>query len=183
MTNAACAAHCAGKNFALFGTEYGRECYCANALAPGAALGQAGCAMPCGGSLPATSAFAAYPNTCGGAQRLSLWNNTLYQPVQTVASVGKYASKGCYSEGTKGRALVSASYSAGDMTVEGCVGFCQGRGWGWAGVEYGQECYCGSGISNGGAPVAGGAGCGMLCAGSQTEYCGGAGRLNVYASS
>jgi len=183
MTNAVCAAYCASKNFALFGTEYGHECYCSNALAPGASLGQTGCTMPCSGNLPASSPFAAYPNTCGGGQRLSLWNNTLYRPVQVVPSVGKYVSKGCYSEGTKGRALVSASWAAGNMTVENCVGYCQGRGWRWAGVEYGQECYCGSGISNGGSPVAGGAGCGMLCAGSPFEYCGGAGRLNVYASS
>jgi len=182
MTNAVCASYCASNNFNLFGTEYGRECYCGNSLAAGASLGQTGCSMPCAGTLPSTSPFAGYANTCGGPGRLSLWNNTAYQPVQTVASVGKYVSKGCYAEGTKGRALASASWAAPNMTVEACVGFCSGKGWGYAGVEYSQECYCGSGISNGGAPTAGD-GCGMLCKGDALQYCGGPGKLNVYSNS
>lgn len=87
--------------------------------------------MPCTGSSA---------EICGGASRLSLYNNTLYKPVQTVPSVGSYVSKGCYSEGTSDRMLNGASYTDGkNMTVEICVGFCRGKGWKWAGVEYASE--------------------------------------------
>ena len=101
-----------------------------------------------------------------------------------MASVGAYKSRGCYAEGTKGSALASTSWSAPNMTVEGGGGFGQGKGWGYAGVEYGDVCYCGSGISNGGgvAPDVE-TGCDMLCAGSQYEFCGGPNRLNVYSVS
>lgn len=69
-----------------------------------------------------------------------MYNNTLYKPVQVVPSVATYTSQGCYTEGTKGRALSSASYSDGkNMTVESCVGFCKGKGQNWAGIEYGAE--------------------------------------------
>lgn len=65
------------------------------------------------------------------------------------------------------------------MTVESCVGFCSGKGFAWAGVEWAQECYCGSAVGKGGASVQ--TGCDMLCKGSLYEYCGGSQRLNVYA--
>ena len=120
---------------------------------------------------------------CGGPNRLTLWNNTLYKPVQVVPSVGSYLSQGCYTEGSAGRrALTGSSYADSvNMTVGSCVAYCRGKGFKWAGVEYSQECYCGAAVSNGGAPAE--SGCDMLCRGSKYEYCGGGGRLNVYRSS
>lgn len=31
-----------------------------------------------------------------------------------------------------------------------CTAFCSGRGFEYAGIEYGRECWCGAGFSNGG---------------------------------
>ncbi|MCJ1434081.1 hypothetical protein MMC27_003447 [Xylographa pallens] len=185
VTNAQCASFCASKNYALFGTEYSSECYCSNALAAGATLQQTGCSMACSGALPPGSPFANYANTCGGPSQISLWNNTLYKPVQIPATVGAYVNQGCYAEGNSGRALSNASWSSSSMTIENCVNYCKGQGvlGKWAGVEYGQQCYCGSGVSNGGGPASdGNVGCNMACAGNQYEWCGGPNRLNVYKS-
>ena len=186
VTNAQCASFCASKNYALFGTEYSSQCYCSNALAAGSTLPQTGCSMACAGTLPPGSPFASYANICGGPNRISLWNNTLYKAVQTPASIGAYINQGCYSEGNNGRALANATWSSSNMTIENCVGFCKEQGalGKWAGVEYGQECYCGSGIANGGGPASdGNVGCDMACAGNQYEWCGGPNRLFVYKSS
>ena len=122
----------------------------------------------------------------GGPSRISLWNNTLYKAVQNPATVGTYVYQGCYAEGSGGRALANASWSSSSVTIESCVNYCKGQGvlGKWAGVEYGQECYCGSGVANGGGPAKdGNVGCNMACAGNQYEWCGGPNRLNVYKSS
>ena len=93
-----------------------------------------------------------------------------------VSGVGAYVSRGCYSEGSGGRALGGASWvDKVNMTVEGCVGFCNGVGW-----SEGRNVIVGRGWGG----VAGRwmrGGCGVLCKGSAEEFCGGSGRLNVYA--
>lgn len=47
------------------------------------------------------------------------------------------------------------------------------------GVEYGRECFCGSGLNSGSVPVDEGD-CNFLCTGDSTENCGAGNRLNVY---
>ena len=69
-----------------------------------------------------------------------MWNLATYQTPAVVKAVGGYISQGCWTEGEGGRALGKASYTdTKNMTVEGCVGFCRGKGLKWAGVEYAQE--------------------------------------------
>lgn len=139
--------------------------------------------MNCAGTLPAGSPFANYSNICGGLNSISLWNNTAYKPAQYVAAVGSYVSQGCYAEGKSGRALTSLFLSNSTITVENCVGYCKGKAFKWAGVEYGSQCFCGSGISNGAVLATdGNVGCNMPCAGNKYEFCGGPNRLNVYSS-
>ena len=186
VTNDQCASFCAAQNYALFGTEYSTQCFCSNALAAGATYPyKTGCSMACAGTLKASSPFAAYANTCGGSNRLSLWSNTLYKPVQNPATIGTFQSKGCYVEGTTGRALTNASItSTTGMTAESCVSYCSKKGYPLAGLENGDECYCGDKLRNGGklandAPSR----CNMRCSGNKYEYCGGLSRLNVYHNS
>ena len=68
------------------------------------------------------------------------------------------------------------------MTVESCQSYCSstanGNDFGLAGLEYGQECYCGTGLQNGAA--VGQAGCGEPCAGNGSEICGAANLLSLY---
>ena len=81
---------------------------------------------------------------CGGSNRLSVYSNNLYRAAAAVVPrVGNYVSQGCYSEGTSGRVLSSASYvDANNMMAEKCVGFCDAKGFKLAGVEWPRECYC-----------------------------------------
>ncbi|PSS37504.1 hypothetical protein PHLCEN_2v711 [Hermanssonia centrifuga] len=71
-----------------------------------------------------------------------------FQPTTPPLSAG-WADVGCIAEGTNGRALTGATMSAHNMTLNVCAGFCQSKGFKLAGVEFGDECYCGNSFSNG----------------------------------
>ncbi|WVR00301.1 hypothetical protein IAU59_007444 [Kwoniella sp. CBS 9459] len=171
MTIQTCQAFCLSKNYPLAGLEYGRECYCGTALQSYSALGFSGCNMPCAGSSQ---------DTCGGSSRLSVYNYTAYVPPQLVASVSTYKLQGCYTEPTKGRALAAYSFTnSTGMTAEWCVSGCQLKGYAYAGMEYGQECWCDKSLNTASTQVANSE-CSMLCPGNQREYCGAGSRLALY---
>lgn len=69
MTNGKCMDFCTSKGYAFAGTEYRRECWCGNSVAPGRQPGTtvaslAGCSFKCGGD---TTQY------CGGDSWLSLY--------------------------------------------------------------------------------------------------------------
>lgn len=77
-------------------------------------------------------------------------------------------------------ANVVVSYAPGN-TPYSCTGLCSSGGYAYAGVEYGDECYCGTGYVGGTEPAAADLSeCGMLCAGSMYEDCGGSWRMQIY---
>jgi WSC domain len=66
------------------------------------------------------------------------------------------------------------------------VGTCAGKGYRYAGAEYGSQCWCGndvlkSGDGKGGVMVSEGE-CVMKCAGDTSEWCGAGNRLSVWGS-
>lgn len=63
------------------------------------------------------------------------------------------------------------------MTIEACQVFC-GNNYALAGLEYGQECYCGNALQN--SASLGHTGCTELCAGNSSEICGAANLISVY---
>ncbi|KAI1338944.1 WSC-domain-containing protein [Xylariaceae sp. FL0016] len=181
MTVDTCASYCQAKNYALFGVEYGRECYCGSTVKPSTnTFDDASCDMPCSGDSI---------QKCGGSSRISVWNNTVYAPTHNLNTVSgtNFAYLGCYSEGSSGRALgrqattsQSASSSDSKLTVEKCGNFCASKGFKYMGVEYGGECYCNNeGIVNG-AVKSGESECDMSCNGDVRQWCGGRSRINVY---
>lgn len=175
-----CAAYCQAGNFAYIGLEYSGECYCGNTPPPKSqSAAESTCNMPCKGNTA---------QMCGGSSRLSVYNNTLYVPTRSPASVkvngqAAYNYVACYKESTSGRALGSAaSTSSPNMTVESCATYCVGKGYMYMGVEYGQECYCNNdGVING-AVKTNETDCSMTCKGDNTEFCGAGSRINVYKS-
>jgi len=177
MTTVSCQDFCTSRSYPLSGTEYSSECYCGTTFSPNTTLATPSinaCNMPCSG---------APSETCGGPGALSVWNNTMLTPPREpkeVDHVGEYISLGCYLEGTTGRALDGAAVVKMEMTVEMCVGFCRVGGWAVVGVEYGTECFCGSGVRNG-ATKAGDGGCNMTCGGDKWAFCGGSARINIYS--
>jgi len=65
------------------------------------------------------------------------------------------------------------------MTVDLCGDFCSNLNYTMFGVEYADECYCGNSFADG-TTLDVNNDCNMACAGDNTEYCGGAGAMNVY---
>ncbi|KAI0684331.1 hypothetical protein C8Q76DRAFT_687086 [Earliella scabrosa] len=64
-------------------------------------------------------------------------------------------------------------------TPAGCVAACSAQGFGYAGVEFGNECHCGTGLADviEDAPDAE---CSIACAGDDTLACGGSWRIQLY---
>ncbi|KAI0088834.1 WSC-domain-containing protein [Irpex rosettiformis] len=86
----------------------------------------------------------------------------------------------CIAEGTTGRALTAASTTNSSMTKPLCANYCAGLGYKLAGVEYGDECYCGNTLVNGANSTARTwYECSVTCAGNPNENCGGPMRLNL----
>ncbi|KAK7958461.1 wsc domain-containing protein [Apiospora saccharicola] len=176
MTLESCAANCT--NYAWFGTEYGRECYCGATLdsssskTSGSTIHGA-CGKPCGGN-----------NTeiCGDGGLLSLFYSsdpTKYSgPPAIVSGNANYTYYGCVGEPQNGRAL-SASYGNSSMTVPQCLTWAASKGYKYAGLEYSQECWGGNTLSSG-ATNKTNTTCSMFCGGNQRTYCGGPSLLSLY---
>ena len=91
---------------------------------------------------------------------------------------------GCIAEGTNGRALTGASTTSPNMTRNFCAAFCGDKGFTLAGVEFGDECYCGNSFENGASQtLVPSSSCSTACAGNpQYEKCGGPQRLELLQS-
>ena len=64
-------------------------------------------------------------------------------------------------------------------TPAACVASCAAQGFGYAGVEFGNECHCGSGIQGGPIQTAPLTDCNIACTGNGSLSCGGAWRIQV----
>ena len=74
---------------------------------------------------------------------------------------------------------------AGDITTQSanntpaaCIESCAAQGFGYAGVEFGNECHCGTGL-NDALQDAPDSDCNVACAGNSTLACGGSWRIQV----
>lgn len=89
-----------------------------------------------------------------------------------------WAYLGCYVDALTPRTLpYGAPAIASGMTVEGCEQECAAQSYTFAGVEYGNECWCGNTIP---PTTASASDCNMSCKGNSAEMCGAGGRFNVY---
>lgn len=66
------------------------------------------------------------------------------------------------------------------VTVENCKEFCSYYNFAYAGVENGNECFCGQTLPTKSIPVSE---CDKKCKGDNTQTCGGGWAINVYAIS
>jgi hypothetical protein len=183
MTIELCRSFCSGKGLPLAGLEYSDQCYCGMNIDPSSSFGQNCDPMVCGGN---RSEF------CGGPSRVSVWNSTLYtglyqmtpsvigQEIHTSLGAARYL--GCANDdfNTRGRAINVASFANSTvMDIETCISFCAKTRTTLAGMEYGDECYCGNELANG-SSVGGSKSCTMSCASNATEYCGGPSALSLW---
>uniref|UniRef100_A0A3P8WHR7 WSC domain containing 2 n=2 Tax=Cynoglossus semilaevis TaxID=244447 RepID=A0A3P8WHR7_CYNSE len=85
---------------------------------------------------------------------------------------------GCFVDDTQKRALRGISFfDYKKMTVFRCQDNCAERGYMFAGLEFGAECYCSHKIQ---APNASESECNMECKGEKSNICGGENRLSIY---
>ncbi|KAG0636289.1 hypothetical protein HOY80DRAFT_891585 [Tuber brumale] len=169
MTVTKCQAFCIDRNLTLSGLEAGNECYCGTALQSHSTLGFTGCNTVCSGNSS---------ETCGGSDRLSVYNYTLTDPpaVAHVAAVETYITQGCYT----GDALSGFSFTnSTGMTVELCVGACRGKNSTYAGLESGEQCHCGTTVASSASRLSD-AECDVPCKGNVREYCGAVNKLSLY---
>ncbi|XP_068937493.1 sialate:O-sulfotransferase 2 [Petaurus breviceps papuanus] len=85
---------------------------------------------------------------------------------------------GCYLDNPSRRALRGLSFfDYKKMTVFRCQDSCAERGYLYAGLEFGAECFCGHKIQGANASQAE---CNMECKGEKSNICGGVNRLSIY---
>ncbi|KAF1425032.1 WSC domain-containing protein 2, partial [Spheniscus magellanicus] len=85
---------------------------------------------------------------------------------------------GCYVDNTRRRTLRGVSFfDYKKMTVFRCQDNCAERGYLYAGLEFGAECYCGHKVQ---ASNASESECNMECKGERSNTCGGVNRLSIY---
>ncbi|RMY67353.1 hypothetical protein D0863_07849 [Hortaea werneckii] len=96
------------------------------------------------------------------------------------AFVGTFEYLACYNDSVTNRTLQGAylfGTSLQNLTLERCATFCDD--FQYFGVEYAQECYCGSQLLNN-AIQQDPSSCSAPCAGDDTQNCGGYNRISVY---
>ncbi|KAG7087310.1 hypothetical protein E1B28_013287 [Marasmius oreades] len=173
-----CIAACSAKNFTVAGSEFADECFCGNRLVNGAVLGDAStCNMGCAGN--ATQA-------CGGANRLSVYStgNITALPIAVAKNSslpGNWTYAGCHTD-TNTRVLQWQNIWPTNNTAENCLNQCAAFGYTAAGMEYGQECYCGDveDITTNGSAASPETECNIQCPGDPLHLCGGGLRLQLY---
>ncbi|CAN0092627.1 unnamed protein product, partial [Sphacelaria rigidula] len=143
----------------LISPVYMPQCFCGVASDVPDRYGDATCNMKCSGDTG---------ETCGGRRAISVYEFT--------DSPSGYA--GCFVDSSSDRVLTGEFLkNEPTMTLKVCSTFCSGSP--FFGMEFGEECFCGTDsddFDRRGASTA----CTMACAGDDSETCGGNNAISVY---
>ncbi|KIM38267.1 hypothetical protein M413DRAFT_420896 [Hebeloma cylindrosporum] len=181
MTPNLCTSFCSGTDFAtpfnFAGTEFTSECYCGlNIQGTATQVDDTLCNFPCGGD-----------NTlvCGGAGYISVYKNSNdgVGPIPSNKDVPGWTFDGCHTDavGDNPRTLLERFDIPDGVTIESCTALCAANGFNITGLEFGQECWCGSSFLVEGteAPLRE---CSRACQADHSELCGASSRLSVYVA-
>ncbi|KAH8816323.1 putative fungistatic metabolite [Xylogone sp. PMI_703] len=175
-----CVSTCVGLGYSIAGLEYSSQCFCDNFVYNGAnSTAESKCNMPCAG---------ASSEMCGAGDILSIYytgNLTVYQPpaAQKTGLPGSWTYQGCYTDNVNDKhALFWQIVLTNNATATNCLNLCAEYGYMAAGIEYGDECYCGdsSALVASGSTKAPETDCQVPCSGDNNYYCGGGSRLSLY---
>lgn len=106
-----------------------------------------------------------------------------------MAQKGAYVFYNCVVDTAKPRVLPNLLVANDGMTVDVCVAAAEAKGYEFAGLEYGRECWAGNALvgvvaaedGTGGNRNASSVGeCGMVCRGDGRQFCGGSSRVSLY---
>ncbi|KAJ4297155.1 hypothetical protein N0V88_004073 [Collariella sp. IMI 366227] len=176
---AVCAAACLALGYTISGTEYSVQCFCGNALYNGGEkVADSACSMACPGDATAK---------CGAGDRLSIVSNGVPKeyapPAPQKTGLGDWEYQGCAVDNIDDkRTFFWELHFPGIMTPKMCLDRCGQFGYAAAGLEYGQECYCGdpANMETRGSTFRPETECGIVCAGDAEHICGGLSRLTTY---
>jgi hypothetical protein len=133
--------------------------------------------MACGGSST---------EVCGGPNLVSVYSDGNFSvygvpTIQKTGLPGQWQYQGCLQDNVGGvRTFPYQLFFPNTNNATTCLSLCSDYGYGAAGMEYGDECYCGD-VSDipSGAKIVSDSQCNMGCSGDPSHYCG-AGNLLVY---
>ncbi|ROT36896.1 WSC domain-containing protein [Sodiomyces alkalinus F11] len=182
LTLGKCAHYCYDLGYRLAGAQYHHQCFCGNEIINGGveANSESECNTPCAGNSA---------QMCGGPARMLIISDgppDAFAPPEAQKSGfnGDWTYQGCVQGIVDGgaRTFFWQNFMPGVMTANTCLDRCAEYGYMAAGLEYGQECYCGdpANIDVMGAAFRPESECNVLCAGNQSSICGGGSRMSTY---
>jgi hypothetical protein len=184
LTIESCVAICSGLNYTVAGMEYSTQCFCDNHLinaATQAAIGD--CAMTCSGNTN---------EKCGGPDRMTVYSTGGAPAVLPVAVIqktglpGTWQYQGCIADNFTQGGTFKYEVILPANDAQNCLTLCTAYGFMAAGLEYGNQCFCGD-VSEVeaanvlGTPYADSA-CNAICPGNGLYQCGGGGTIAYYTS-
>ncbi|KAJ7368760.1 WSC domain-containing protein [Mycena albidolilacea] len=169
MTVESCIAFCSAGGFSLAGVEFGHECFCDHALQPtGVPTSATNCNQACSGDST---------ELCGAGNFIDVyWNGTPRPGVPQ--QVGTWNYLGCFPDAVSSRQIPNLHTISGGVTIESCTSACKASGFSVAGLEFGQECWCGSSPPS--TTLLSDSDCSTTCAANTSEICGGSSKLTVF---
>ncbi|KAF8959586.1 WSC domain-containing protein [Flammula alnicola] len=166
MTQAFCTQFCFNQGQRFAGLESGQDCWCDLAIQPTAnQTADSDCDLPCNGD-PTFH--------CGGNDRIQIFTD---KPSSNGPIPG-WNSVGCFTDRGAARTLRANSLTSTEMTPLVCTQFCFNHGKGFAGLEFGEECWC-DGVIQLSANQTADSDCDLPCAGDSTLICGGNDRIQI----
>ncbi|KAG7108844.1 WSC domain-containing protein like [Verticillium longisporum] len=181
LTLQKCAKNCFGLGYTVAGAEYYQQCFCGNSIINNGvkASSDSQCNTPCAGDST---------QMCGGGDRMTIISDgpprVRGPPSPQLSGFnGDWTYQGCLQSfvGTT-RTFFWQNFFPGTMTANECLDRCGEFGYMAAGLEYGEECYCGdpANIDAIGTVFRPESECNILCAGNDSSICGGGNRMSTY---
>ncbi|KAK8232248.1 hypothetical protein HDK90DRAFT_467432 [Phyllosticta capitalensis] len=181
LTNEACIQTCAKQGYSVAGTQYSSQCFCSNFLQNSASLtSDSDCSMPCSGNST---------QKCGAGNRDSIWSNLTTIPsygvptAQNTSLPGSWKYQGCLIDNVNQvRVFPNQIILSKNNTATNCLTQCSTYGYDAGGMEYGDQCFCGSksDVLAAKATLAPESDCSFPCTGNVTTLCGAGNRISYY---
>jgi hypothetical protein len=170
---------CAAAGFPFAGVEYATQCFCGTSIVQsgsdtGSPVSESDCNSPCSGDNKLA---------CGAGKRIMIFNNPSVKGVNVGKIPSGWSQKGCFSDLSTNRALTGWQSTTNTNTPENCMNACAGKGYPFAGVEYGAQCFCGNSIVKSGDTTGSQVAitnCNQACSGNGSLQCGAGKRIMIF---
>ncbi|KAG5644710.1 hypothetical protein DXG03_007933 [Asterophora parasitica] len=104
------------------------------------------------------------------------------EPQPQEPEPSKWTALGCFTDFAGARTLPAGSHYSPTLTIEQCQNFCDASDFGFAGVEFGSECWCDHSIKFPSVQANSTSDCGVPCGGNTNQTCGGTSFINIFSS-